>query len=309
MLRIRVGIVGVGKIAKDQHIPVVRANTAFELVACASRLTKVDGIANFPNIEAMLADGPDMDAIAICTPPQAHYEAARLALQHGKHVFLEKPPCQTTTQLDELTRQARQVDRTLFQTWHAQHAAAVEAAQVSLKPCTVRSGRVVWKEDVRQWHPGQAWIWQAGGFGVFDPGINAVSILTKIVPEPVFVEAADLFFPANCSSPIAANVAFATASGARIEAEFDFRYAGVPTWDIDIEADRGALHLTGQGSTLVVDGKEVIAGTANTEYPSLYRRFAKLIQQRSSDVDRRPFQLVADIFLVGRRSTVEPFEE
>ena len=42
----RVGTVGVGKIARDQHIPVLRANSAFELVASASRNTAVDGIAN-----------------------------------------------------------------------------------------------------------------------------------------------------------------------------------------------------------------------------------------------------------------------
>ena len=42
---------------------------------------------------------------------------------------------------------------------------------------------VTWKEDVRHWHPGQQWIWEAGGFGVFDPGINALSIVTKIMPD------------------------------------------------------------------------------------------------------------------------------
>lgn len=309
MERIRVGIVGVGKIAKDQHIPVLRANPAFELEACASRHAKVDGIANFSNLEAMLDAHPDLDAIVICTPPHAHYEAARLALQRGKHVFLEKPPCQTTTQLDELTRQARRTNLTLFQSWHAQHAASVEAMQLRLKLRSVQSGRIIWKEDVRQWHPGQAWIWHAGGFGVFDPGINAISILTKVVPEPVFVKSADLFFPTNCDSPIAANVTFVTATGAEIDAAFDFRYAGVPTWDIDINTEGVTLHLTDQGSTLVVDGKRVAAGSSDVEYPSLYRRFEELIRQRKSDVDRRPFQLVADIFLIGDRTKVEPFEE
>ncbi|MDE2110156.1 MAG: Gfo/Idh/MocA family oxidoreductase [Alphaproteobacteria bacterium] len=309
MGRIRVGIVGVGKIAKDQHIPVIRTNVAFELAACASRVATVDGIANFADVEAMLADGPELDAVAICTPPQAHYQAARLALQHGKHVFLEKPPCETTTQLDELIRQAHRADRTLFQTWHAQHAAAVDAAQLWLRSRGVRGGRIIWKEDVRQWHPGQAWIWQAGGFGVFDPGINAVSILTKIVPEPIFVSAADLFFPVNCSAPIAANVTFVTASGAQIDAAFDFRYTSTPTWDIDIEVDRGTLHLAKQGNALIVDGKPTSINATETEYTSLYRRFAELIDERRSDVDRRPFQLVADIFLIGQRSTVEPFEE
>ena len=41
---------------------------------------------------------------------------------------------------------------------------------------TIRTLTVAWKEDVRIWHPGQAWIWKAGGLGVFDPGINALSI-------------------------------------------------------------------------------------------------------------------------------------
>jgi hypothetical protein len=41
---------------------------------------------------------------------------------------------------------------------------------------------IVWHEDVRKWHPGQQWIWEPGGFGVFDPGINALSIATRIFP-------------------------------------------------------------------------------------------------------------------------------
>ncbi len=49
----------------------------------------------------MLAQAPDLDAVAICTPPQAHYEAAKLALAQGKHVLLEKPPCTSLTQFEQ----------------------------------------------------------------------------------------------------------------------------------------------------------------------------------------------------------------
>jgi D-galactose 1-dehydrogenase len=54
---------------------------------------------------------------------------------------------------------------------------------------------VEWKEDVRQWHPGQQWIWQPGGLGVFDPGINALSIVTWMLPRPIFLTASELVFP------------------------------------------------------------------------------------------------------------------
>jgi D-galactose 1-dehydrogenase/L-arabinose 1- dehydrogenase len=40
------------------------------------------------------------------------------------------------------------------------------------------------------------------------------------------------------------------------------------------------------------------------EYPRLYARFAALCGAGSSEVDWRPFQLVADAFLVGERRTV-----
>jgi D-galactose 1-dehydrogenase/L-arabinose 1- dehydrogenase len=42
------------------------------------------------------------------------------------------------------------------------------------------------------------------------------------------------------------------------------------------------------------------------EYPRLYRRFADLCESNASEVDLRPFQLVADAFLVGERRIVAP---
>src|SRR5215469_10896591 len=78
------GLLGIGKIARDQHVPSIRANESFSLVAAASRHSKIDDVANFPGIEAMIEGCADLDAVAICTPPQLHYDAARLALEKGK---------------------------------------------------------------------------------------------------------------------------------------------------------------------------------------------------------------------------------
>jgi len=311
MKPVRVGLVGIGKIARDQHIPALRANPAFVLAACASRNAKVDGILNFPTIEDMLAAGQEIDAVAICTPPQFHYEAAKLALGKGKHVLLEKPPCTTTLQLAHLAELANAAKRTLFQTWHSQHAHGVAPAQRWLKRRKVRGVRVTWKEDVRQWHPGQTWIWQAGGFGIFDPGINAISILSEIMPEPFFVESAHLYVASNHEAPIAAEMSFRTDSGAEIKAAFDFRHTGVQTWDIDVDTDAGAIRLSAGGGKLTI-GDELVpadAGALENEYESIYRHFADLIERGRCDVDARPLQLVADIFLLAKRSIVEPFED
>ena len=303
---------GVGKIARDQHIPVLRADKSFELVAAASRNATVDGIPSFATLEAMLDEGPQLDAVSICTPPQTHFEAAKLALHRGKHVLLEKPPCATVAQLDQLALLAREKGLTLFQTWHSRHAPMVAAARAWLSTRRIRSATVTWKENVRQWHPGQTWIWQAGGFGVFDPGINAISILTEIVPEALYVTSADLHFPSNCEAPIAADIAFVLDGGAKVAANFDFRCTGMQTWDIDVETDNGALKLSAGGSKLFVNGSDAAPGKSHgphVEYESVYRRFAELLEKKQSCADGRPFQLVADSFLVGRRHIVEPFVE
>ena len=99
--------------------------------------------------------------------------------------------------------------RVLFTTWHSQYA-GVDEAKKALAGRTVRRLLVTWKEDVHRWHPGQTWIWEAGGFGVFDPGINALSIVTKILPAPIFVRKADLQFPSNAEAPIAASLTFSS---------------------------------------------------------------------------------------------------
>jgi D-galactose 1-dehydrogenase len=254
---------------------------------------------------------PELDAVAICTPPQVHYAAARLALARGCHVLMEKPPCGSLAQLESLVRSARCAGRSLYQTWHAQHAHAVEPAARLLKQRKIRSVRITWKEDVRRWHPGQAWLWEPGGFGVFDPGMNALSILTKLISEPVFPRAAQLFVPANRGAPIAAEVELATDTGIAIQASFDFRETGPQRWNIDIDTDAGAVKLSAGGGLLTLGDDRVPAepGSLDAEYVALYERFQQLVGRGESDVDARPLQLVADIFMVARHVTVEPFVE
>lgn len=223
-----------------------------QLAAACSRHAEVEGVRNFYSIKEMLSQAEDLDAVSICTPPQIHYEMARFALTHGKHVLLEKPPCTSLSRLGHLIDLARIHDLSLYQIWHSQHAPGVAPALALLKQRTLRSARVTWKEDVRIWHPGQTWIWQCGGFGVLDAGINALSILTRLIEEAIFPPTATLYVPSNCETPIAASIVLQTASGADIQVELDFRHTGVQTWDIDFDTDAGSIKLFAGGSHLAV---------------------------------------------------------
>ncbi|HEY8877389.1 MAG TPA: Gfo/Idh/MocA family oxidoreductase [Roseateles sp.] len=308
-MALKLGLIGIGKIARDQHIPALAADPRFELVACASRNARVDGVGNYPDIGTLLAEVPELDAISICTPPQAHFDAAMAALRAGKHVMLEKPPAATTRQIALLQAEAARRGLTLFQTWHSRFAAGVDAARDWLRGRTLTGGSIVWKEDVHHWHPGQQWIFDAGGLGVFDPGINALSVLTELLTEEVVVRQAVLDFPANQQAPIAARLDLRTEAGVGVAAEFDFRQKGEQTWDIELATTTGRLRLSHGGGTLEIDGQPVAADAALAgEYPRLYARFAELCAAGRSEVDWRPFQLVADAFLIGERHTVAPHQ-
>ncbi|RXH20224.1 Gfo/Idh/MocA family protein [Bradyrhizobium guangzhouense] len=306
MTALRIAIVGFGKIARDQHVGAIAATQGAVLAAVASRNASLPGLPHFATIEELLAKGPEIDAVSLCTPPQVRRAQAAAALAAGKHVMLEKPPGIGVAELDPLIAMAADAKRTLFATWHSRHAPAVEPAREWLARCRIKSVRIAWKEDVRVWHPGQTWIWEPGGLGVFDPGINALSILTRILPKPVFVTAAELAFPANCQSPIAANLTLTDIDGLPVTAEFDFRQTGPQSWDIVAETDQGQMTLSRGGRIMAVDGK-VVADAPDEEYRELYRHFVKLAASGASDVDLAPLRLVADSFLLGKRNIVEPF--
>jgi D-galactose 1-dehydrogenase len=305
---IRIAVVGMGKIACDQHLPAIAGDPCFELVGVASPHHRHARVPSHPDLPALLAAVPHVDAVSICTPPQVRYAVARDALLRGCHVMLEKPPAATVSEVVALAELAERQGVALFATWHSREAAAVATAAEWVSSRRISGVTVKWKEDVRVWHPGQQWIWQPGGLGVFDPGINALSILTRIVPGPIVLEQACLSVPANCATPIAARLLLRDALGAPIDCEFDFRQTGPQTWDIEAEVAGGRLVLSKGGSLLHIDG-EPCAAAMDREYPNLYTRFALLIRERRSDVDIAPLRLVADAFMCGTRIEVEPFVE
>ncbi|MBY5662107.1 Gfo/Idh/MocA family protein [Rhizobium leguminosarum] len=308
MSPINLAIVGVGKIVRDQHLPSVAKNPDFELVATASRHGTVEGVKSYTTIEAMLDAEPSIDAVSLCMPPQYRYEAAYKALVAGKHVFLEKPPGATLSEVADLEALANKQGASLFASWHSRYAPGVEAAKAFLAATTIKSVHVIWKEDVRHWHPNQDWIWQAGGLGVFDPGINALSIVTHILPWPIFITEAVLEFPENRDAPIAADIHFRNADGLPVHAEFDWRQTGKQSWDIVAETAAGQMVLAEGGAKLLIDGALRFA-EPEQEYPSLYRRFAEIIKAGRSDVDLAPLRHVADAFMLGKRKFVDAFHD
>jgi len=303
--RLRLGLVGIGKIVRDQHLAAIEQSGRFDLVATAAPEGQVEGASAYRSIEAMLAH-ETLDAVSICTPPGVRAAIAETALRAGLAVMVEKPPTATLSQAERLARLAASGGQTLFSAWHSRETAPVDAVRAMLTDRRIDAIEVIWHEDVREWHPGQDWLLAAGGFGVFDPAINALSILTKVLPGHLAVQSAALGVPENRSAPIRADVMMHFDGSVPVRLDLNMRHAGTARWDIIIATDRGTIELGRGGHRWSVDG-EVMPVEQGQEYPRLYRRFAELVDTGRSDFDIGPLMLVADAMMVGHTTREAAF--
>ncbi|MBI4219366.1 MAG: Gfo/Idh/MocA family oxidoreductase [Chloroflexi bacterium] len=116
---IRVGIVGTGWVAGDRHYPAFRGDPRVQVEAVFDRdAVRAQGFATarripraFDDLDRFLASG--LDAVTICTPPQAHAAAAESALRAGMHVLVEKPMTMTAAEGRRLEDEARERGRLL----------------------------------------------------------------------------------------------------------------------------------------------------------------------------------------------------
>ena len=310
MAKRKIAVVGVGKISIDQHLPVIDKSDAFVLAATVSgRGVAHKGLPVFKTQAELFKAMPEVGLVAICTPPSVRHAYVREAIDAGKDVLLEKPPTPTISEFDDLVAYGEKRGRVLFQTWHSRYNAAVDAAKLILKDEGVASVRIDWRESVRKWHPGQEWVWEPGGFGVCDPGINALSIFTKIMPFPVFVQSAKLSFPANRQTPVDAEIVFKSTKKhqPQMTAGFNWLEETGEIWTIAIETEKGTkLKLEKGGTVLKVGVKKTVANPSE-EYEQIYERFATLLKKKKSEMDGSPLRLIADAFLLGARHNVEDF--
>ncbi len=308
MKPIGIAILGFGKIAADQHVPAIESNDRFRLLASSSR-SGAGPRPGFTDWRELISTVEGLEAVAITTPPGPRLEMAAECAAAGLHVLLEKPPTVTLGESEHLRSLADSQSVTMFATWHARHNPAVLAAADLLAGKRIASMRIIWHEDVHKWHPGQDWIWEAGGFGVFDPGINAFSIATAIFPGALFIKSAELHVPENVQTPIAVEVEFASpAAEGKLTCSLDWRRAEGEEWTITVETEDGLnLRLEDGGSKLIVNGAPQSCEGMG-EYPSLYAHFVDLIDNRRSDMDLTPLRLVADCLLVGRHRRAAPVE-
>jgi len=183
--------------------------------------------------------------------------------------------------------------------------ASVDAAREWVHARTLTGGRIVWKEDVHHCTQGAVDL-GGGGFGVFDPGINALSVLTEVLATSS-ASRSPCWRSENQQAAYRRDGRMRTEGGVTVEAEFDLAKrasrAGIsncshhrPLRNCRKEARR--LRSTARSSRPI----EAWRGSTHA-FTHALRRCARRPGPKWTG---GPFQLVADAFLIGERRIVAP---
>jgi predicted dehydrogenase len=310
-----IGLVGCGEIAHQQHGPFLLGpanDTGLRLVATADpRQELSDGLRHYPDHQAMLAAEPTLAAISIASPTGTHAAVAKDVLRAGRHVLLEKPPATTLTELDALARLAAEQGRVLVTSFHARHNPTVARLRELLEGRQPpRHLNIQWRENFERWHAGQTWPWRPDGFGVFDPGINALSILCHVLPGLAFrVTEARFRMPAGAATPSFVQMHLAW-EGGQGSVTFEWRKDGEDVWDIALDSPgpegKTEALLLRSVRRLLRDGEVVTSTTADEEYAGVYRAFRDALDSGESGVSRREMQIIEEAQAIA---VTEPTDE
>lgn len=308
--RIRIGIVGLGKIAHDQHLPSIMQNERFEIAFLADKSVRSSVEApHFNSLEAVLDAGISFDAVSVCTSPQPRLELCQRLLPLQCFLLLEKPSAASFEDALRIQQNATYHNSHIFAAWHSRFAPQIGRAKDWTNKHRIIRGKVIWRENASKWHPGQDWLWRRGGFGVFDPGMNALSILTYILPGRAFsVCHGILKTPINSETPTVAKFLL-NSRQTEIHCEFEFHDQDDDVWEIQLEGlDGSTMTISEGGASISIDGS-AFERNDSREYQQIYEHFSRLISNRQSDFDIEPLRIIDSVFSKCRRELIGPLDE
>lgn len=300
-------IVGFGKIARDSHLPAIKASAEFDCVGAVDpKMESTGGLPVFPDLNSA-ATSLSPDVIVLATPPRHRAELIRQCAEFGCHLLVEKPPCLNMQEARQIFIEPVMGDDTLFTAWHSQYAAAVNFLESWSEGKDLVAGKIIWKENAQRWHPGQDWLWSEGGFGVFDPGINALSMMTRLFPRQWGIRDCRLGIPENAAMPAKAEFSLVSAN-ASIPVVLEFHDSNDDIWTIELKFASGEdVVISSGGSDLMIDQMRVDLPRMD-EYRAVYEMFFSLIENGFSEVHLDPLELVDEAMASTDRYSLPPIK-
>lgn len=195
--QIRVGIAGLGGIAKRTHLPVLNITPGVKVVCGAEK----DGyqrerVASMYNIQAYedytdMIEKADIDALYVCLPATLHADAVTKALKKGLHVFCEKPMGLNAVDARMMVDQAIQSNRILMPGYNLRHVDNFVRAKRLIE--TGKLGKIIHVNALFlnpgpyiSWDPKSDWYLESkSGGALYDIGSHIVDLLFFLFPHHI----------------------------------------------------------------------------------------------------------------------------
>lgn len=200
---IRAGLIGVGKMGIS-HYAILGAHPRVQVAAVCdsatyitSALRKHTGVAAFKDYRKMINEAA-LDAVFVATPSATHYEAASYALEHGLHVFVEKPLCLDPAESRRLAEKARDTGRATQVGYHNRFVSTFREARRLVRAGALGdvyhvNGSAFGQVVIR---PKTGFTWRSrkseGGGCLHDYASHVVDLMNFVVGPPSEVVAAQL---------------------------------------------------------------------------------------------------------------------
>ncbi len=184
-MKYKVGIIGYGKMGQIRHQAINELGYE-EIVAISDSNQKVDGN-KIPNLTSEeIINNPDIDIVIICTPNFLNKSLTIQALNAGKHVFCEKPPCFTGADMEEIRKaeNASNGKKLMYGFNHRYHDSIIRMKKIiesgefgKILWMRGRYGKSVTTDYFKEWRAEKKF---AGGGILIDQGIHMLDLFLHL---------------------------------------------------------------------------------------------------------------------------------
>lgn len=184
---LNIGIIGFGKMGRTRALAVSESGKAKVAVIFDPTPTDPQGFRVGQSPEAIIAD-PGVDAVFVCTPNFQNMPLTMAALRNGKHVFCEKPPAFTASEVEAIIEVERVSGRKLMYGFNHRHHGSIKAMKALVD--SGRYGRLLWMRgrygksvDHDYFNTWRARKDLAGGGILLDQGIHMLDLFLLLAGD------------------------------------------------------------------------------------------------------------------------------
>ncbi|RMH65335.1 MAG: gfo/Idh/MocA family oxidoreductase [Calditrichaeota bacterium] len=300
MSKIKVAVVGAGKIAQVAHLPILSRRDDVELCAVcdvdqgkAKAITEKFNIPNWYFVVDEMLDRERPDAVHICTPSVYHYPMASLALSKGVHVLVEKPLAFTTDEARRLYQLAEKKNRLLVTSLYNRYRTEVTMLRRFIESGELGEIFYIKAGWLRRWEKDMVHTWysdkkSSGGGVMMDIGIQLMDVALFVTSMPKIKKVRMHAYRLN------ENIDVEDAALAILEAENGMTLTIECSWKMFLEKDTVYTHIFGRKGSAKLNPLRV-----HKELHGSLVNVSPVIQQKTRDLFRQAYERQIDSFITG----------